>query len=485
MADFLKISVRYLQPLSHGRNERDEPEWPPSPMRLFQALVAAASAKWNERIKLHQALPALCWLESLDLDEIVACDATPSNAPIQSYVPDNTADLCVPGWKRGETNTSPKRTEKVVRSVHLDGDFVHYLFRLPKDGCPDFETIRTAARSITHLGWGIDVVVADAQLISTEDAKNLDGLRWTLSQIGSLSLRVPTVGTLEDLMRRHSDSLNRLSAEGFRPVPPLRRFEVRRYRKLEDIENKPYVAFQILKPDASGNRAFNTPTRTRDVAAWIRHAVADVCKDWPDLATFVHGHGPDSTPNRQKNSNYRFQYLPLPTINSALNRVESIRRVMVVAPVGCQEQIDFIRRRLLGHELVWRGEVVGVLNLLTGRDFVRDRYLGKSAEWCTVTPVILDGFDDHNPLKTEKLLRKALLHAGIIENLDFNDIEMDWQPFGFLAGVDPAKQFARPDKLNGTMLHVRLRFPNPRIGPIAIGAGRYRGFGLMVQSGNL
>jgi CRISPR-associated protein Csb2 len=268
-------------------------------------------------------------------------------------------------------------------------------------------------------------------------------------------------------------------------VPPLRRFEVRRYRKLEDIENKPYVAFQILKPDASGNRAFHTPTRTRDVAAWIRHAVADVCRDWADIATFVHGHGSDSKPNRQKNSNYRFQYLPLPTINSALNRVESIRRVMVVAPVGCQEQIDFIRRRLLGHELIWQGEVVGVLNLLTGKDFVRDRYLGKSAEWCTVTPVILDGFDDHNPLKTEKLLRKALLNAGIVENLDFDDIDMDWQPFGFLAGVDPAKLFVRPDKLNGTMLHVRLRFPNPRIGPIAIGAGRYRGFGLMVQSENL
>jgi CRISPR-associated protein Csb2 len=419
------------------------------------------------------------------LDVIVACDAMASTAPIQSYVPDNTADLCVPGWKRGEANASPKRTEKVVRSVHLDGDFVHYLFRLPEDGCPDFETIRTASRSITHLGWGIDIVVADAQLVSTEDAKNLDGVRWTLSQTGRLCLRVPTVGTLEDLMRRHSDSLNRLSAEGFRPVPPLRRFEVRRYRKLEDIENKPYVAFQILKPDASGNRAFHTPTRTRDVAAWIRHAVADVCRDWADIATFVHGHGSDSKPNRQKNSNYRFQYLPLPTINSALNRVESIRRVMVVAPVGCQEQIDFIRRRLLGHELIWQGEVVGVLNLLTGKDFVRDRYLGKSAEWCTVTPVILDGFDDHNPLKTEKLLRKALLNAGIVENLDFDDIDMDWQPFGFLAGVDPAKLFVRPDKLNGTMLHVRLRFPNPRIGPIAIGAGRYRGFGLMVQSENL
>jgi CRISPR-associated protein Csb2 len=482
MADFLRISVRYLQPLAHGRASGGEPEWPPSPLRLFQAIVASAAAKYNERDQLESTLPALRWLESCPLESIVACNVEVSQAPAQFYVPDNSADLLVPAWKRGEANVTPKRTEKVVRPVHLDGDAVHFDYRLPHNDCPHFDVIRTCARSITHLGWGIDVVVADAKLVNVQDPDNLQGERWRIAQSGGVALRIHTSGTLDDLMRKHNDSLNRLTEEGFHPVPPLRRFEIRRFRRECDDEIRPFCVFQILKPDASGVRAFNASTRTRDVAAWIRHAVADVCQHWSDLSSFVHGHGPSGGSNQLPNSSHRFQYLPLPTINSALNRVESIRRVMVVAPLGFQDRIDFIRRRLLGHELNWQSEVVGVLNLLSGRDYVRDQYLGPSEIWSTVTPVILDGFDDHNAAKTEKLLRKALFNAGLVRRVDFEDIEMDWSPFGFRSGVDSAKQFIRPEKLNGTMLHVRLRFARPKNGPIAIGAGRYRGFGLMVRT---
>lgn len=482
MADFLRISVRYLQPLAHGRTSGGEPEWPPSPLRLFQAVVAAAAAKYNERCQLESTLPALHWLENCPLESIIASSAEVSKVPAQFYVPDNTADLLVPAWKRGETNGTPRRSEKVVRPVHLSGDAVHFDYRLPGGVCPYFAIIKASVRSISHLGWGIDVVVADANLICEDDASSLQGERWGIAQSGGVALRIPTTGTLDDLMRKHIDSLNRLTEDGFHPVPPLRRFDIRRFRRDSDDETRPSCVFQILKPDASGLRAFNPTTRTRDVAAWIRHAVADACKDWDDVASFVHGHAPIGGANQPPNTAYRFQYLPLPTINSALKRVESIRRVMIVAPIGCQDRIDFIRRRLLGHELKWQGEVVGVLNLLSERDYVRDQYIGESATWSTVTPVILDGFDDHNPVKTEKLLRKALFNAKIVRRIDFDDIEMDWSPFGFLSGVDSSKQFVRPEKLNGTMLHVRLRFPRSRRGPIAIGAGRYRGFGLMVRT---
>jgi CRISPR-associated protein Csb2 len=482
MADFLRISVRYLQPLAHGRTSGGEPEWPPSPLRLFQAIVAGAAAKFNERDQLLSTVPALTWLENCPLECIIADSAQVSQSPAQFYVPDNSSESLVPAWKRGETNAIPKRTEKVIRPVHLASNTVHFEYRLPDGICPFFDTIHASVRSITHLGWGIDVVVADANLISEQDAANELGERWRPVQSGGVGLRIPVSGTLHDLMRKHTDSLNRLTEEGFHPVPPLRLFEVRRFRKDNDDESRPFCVFQILKPDTTGLRAFNAATRTRDIAAWIRHAVADVCKDWADLASFVHGHGLTGGANRQANSAYRFQYLPLPTINSALKRVESIRRVMVVAPVGCQDRIDFIRRRLLGHELKWNDEVVGVLNLLTGRDYVRDQYVGPSELWSTVTPVILDGFDDQNPLKTEKLLRKALFNAKLVRRVDFDNIEMDWSPFGFLSGIDSSRQFLRPEKLNGTMLHVRLRFPKPINGPIVIGAGRYRGFGLMART---
>ena len=474
MPDYLRLSVRFLQPISHGRGDGDAPEWPPSPLRVFQALVAAAAAHWNERLALKHAVPALRWLQDQQVPEIVACSGTASIVPTQFYVPDNTAELLVPSWKRGQVDKVPKRTEKVVIPTHLNGEAVHYLFPIKTNNHPHVEVLKSAARSITHLGWGIDMVVAESDFISEADANKLPGERWRVAKSGGVLLRVPKPGTLEDLMRKHNDFLNRLAEDGFKPVPPLREFAVRNYRRITDVEPRPHCVFTILKPDASGNRAFNTAGRTRDIAAWVRHAVAEVCKDWPDIASFVHGHGTDGMKNTSVDSNQRFQYLPLPTINSHLKRVESIRRVMVVAPVGSNDRIEFIRKRLLGHELIWGDEVFGILNLQPGKDWVRDQYTGSATNWSSVTPVILDGFDDKNAAKTQKLIRKTLTNAGI-----GNQVEFEWQQFGFRSGVEPARAFSRPENLNGTMVHVRLRFMHQVRGPIAIGAGRYRGFGLM------
>jgi len=56
------------------------------------------------------------------------------------------------------------------------------------------------------------------------------------------------------------------------------------------------------------------------------------------------------------------------------------------------------------------------------------RYVGESRAWCSVTPVILPGYDDFKalarhdekqPTKAERLLLKCLIHAGIpIESVE-------------------------------------------------------------------
>ena len=479
MNKLLRITVRFLQPLAHGRLQSGEQEWPPSPLRLFQALVAAAAGRWNERVRVESAAPALRWLQQQPIAEIIACAGVPSQAPIQFYVPDNTADLLVAGWKRGESAATPKRSEKVVRPVHLGGDAVHYLFSVADDAMPHFEAIQIAARHITHLGWGVDMAVGDAALTTPADAAHLDGQHWLPAMAGVVNLRVPTSGTFDDVIRKHAEMLNRLGEDGFRPVPPLTAFKFQSFRRDTDAETRPWCLFSILKPDATGNLALNTARRTRDVAAWIRHAVAEICHDWPDVAGFVHGHATTGEKNTAANSSNRFQYLPIPSILmwEGRKKVDAIRRVIISAPPGCEDRIDFIRRRLIGTELIWQGKVVGVLNADPGHmRLVRGQYIDHAQTWSTVTPVILDGFDDHSPAKTRRLLEKALRHAGLP-----NALEIDWQPFGFREGVEPVRHFQRPEKLNGTMVHVRIVFHAPITGPIAIGAGRYRGFGLLAR----
>ena len=197
MTSYLCISVRFLQPYSHGRDENGEPEWPPSPLRAFQAIVAASAGRWNERRRINHAFAALQWLEAQPLPDIVAAVGIASDVRCQFYVPDNTADLIVPAWKRGEITKQAKRTEKVVRPTHLAGEAVHYLYSLPDGQCPHSDILSAAARSITHLGWGIDMVVGDARILSGDQVASLDGHRWQPTPVGGTPLRVPTNGTLE------------------------------------------------------------------------------------------------------------------------------------------------------------------------------------------------------------------------------------------------------------------------------------------------
>src|SRR3954451_23719277 len=103
MQNYLSITVRFLQPMCHARDHRGEPEWPPSPLRLFQALVSASAARWNERIRLEYAAPALRWLERQPAPAIIAAAGRRSRVKYRLYVPDNVGDKVAGTWSRGGT----------------------------------------------------------------------------------------------------------------------------------------------------------------------------------------------------------------------------------------------------------------------------------------------------------------------------------------------------------------------------------------------
>jgi CRISPR-associated protein Csb2 len=496
MPDLLCITVRFLQPYSHGRGDQGVPEWPPSPLRLFQALANSAAARWNERVEITSAAPSLRWLERQGGPIIIAGAGLPSKARYRLYVPDNVADKVAASWSRGrEASIADYRAEKDVQATNLpDGpDAVHYLWPLTR---PDsgFETHKdilfAAARSITHLGWGVDMVAAHASVLSDVEVERLQGERWHPTDDASASgLRVPVDGTLDDLIARHHAFLNRITPEGsFAPVPPLSAFRVVGYRRATEPSHRPFAAFSLLKPDASGNRPFDPVRRTRDVAGMLRSAVSRVAHDqgWPDerINVFIHGKTPDGAhPASGAVSPDRFQYLPLPTINSTLHRVEATRRVLIAAPAGCREPVAWARRAMAGEFLIdEQGQPSALLTILPGSDWVLRQYVGESATWSTVTPVILPGFDDRQAAKAARLLGSALAQAGFSKQL-IDQSEIEWRQVGFRAGVDLASRYLPPKNISqGSRYHVRVRFPHSIRGPFAIGSGRFRGFGVFAVS---
>lgn len=493
MISFLCISIRFLQPYAHCRDENGDPEWPPSPLRLLQALVAASAGRWNERRKLNQAIPPLHWLESLKPPQIITPASRPSTG-FQLYVPDNTADLLVSAWKRGDVTKQTKRTEKAVCPTHLDGEAVHYLYPLTDSGCPHLELLFAAARSITHVGWGIDMAVGDACVLSEEQVGQLPGVRWHPVADGGTPLRVHRSGTLEDLARKHTNFLNRVTDNGFRPVAPLRVFDVVGYRRQDEPLGRPWRVFELRNTDGSH---FRYPHwRLIHIAGMVRHlAVAAMEKDPPEgvaktwVEAYVAGHAEASSDHRQ------FSYLPLPSAGHDYTD-PGVRRVMIAAPVGDDAWLDHVVRRLAGEQLKpLRGdEFAGCEAPLLvpmprqARDGVVRCYTEPANIWHSFTPVILPGHDDHKPEKTRTLIERALRQSGIDQACEF-----EWSAFSRFAksysahkydGQKRPQGYVRPSYLNGlTAVHLTLQFKEnlQMPGPLVIGAGRHCGFGFMAH----
>ena len=224
------LTVNFLDPVPafRGRGDGGEPEWPPSPLRLFQALVCAAAGRWREGPLADYALPALRWLELQREPTIIAPDIQPERTGFRMYVPNNAGDLVTAAWARGngDAKFASLNVEKDVLPTRLlGGDAIHYLWELPgvvPDSVLGFlETLSAATRSITHLGWGVDMVAATGKALPAEGVAELKGHVWRPVPTGGTPLRVPIDGTLKSLRERHGRFLTRLTGDAFSPVPPL------------------------------------------------------------------------------------------------------------------------------------------------------------------------------------------------------------------------------------------------------------------------
>ena len=490
MPTFLCITVRFLQPYCHGRGDGGDPEWPPSPLRLFQAMVASSAGRWNERTKLTSAASALNWLETQTSPEIVAADAGCSDRPYRLYVPDNVADKVAASWSKGrEASIADYRTEKDVCPMRLSGEAVHYLYPLPNGQCPHSDILTAAARNITHLGWGVDVVAGDAGILSGEQVAALDGHRWQPTPVGGTPLRVPTEGTLDDLLRKHEAFLNRLSSDGFKPVPPLKVFRVRGYRRDDEPLQRPCRVFELRSVDGS---RFRYPHRKLvHIAGMVRHLAIEAMKTSPPTArgsdwveTYVAGHATKDEPEHRQLS-----YLPLPSIGHP-HTDPGVRRIMIVAPLGDDAWLDHVTRHLAGRMLEpLRGdEFAGgdpPLLVPVRHDNIARFYTQPANAWASVTPVVLPGHDDHKPEKTRKLIEKALRHSGVDQPCEF-----EWSAFSRFPKSLSAHKYDRDKRPTGyirpnhlldqTAVHLYLCFRDSLKvpGPLMIGSGRHCGLGV-------
>jgi CRISPR-associated protein Csb2 len=524
----LCLTVRFLDAAFHGRGDGDEPEWPPSPLRVFQALVAAAARKNAGKVG-GKARSAFEWLEGQTESPIVIAPSTVEGSGYRLSVPNNAMDIVARAWSRGndsnsgDANPATHRTMKSVRPTLLASDATHYVWQLQDEVSDEIrdhmQLLSEAAANVVALGWGLDLVVGHGALLSDADVEQLAGEQWLPCEgTGGRGLRIPVRGTLEDVLKHHQQFLKRLGEDGFVPPPPLSKYKSIEYRRAIDPPTRPFAAFALLRLDASGFRAFDTVRRGLTVAGMMRSTVktAAARSGWTEtrIASFVLGHGESNVGGGHTAVGpRRFAYYPLPSIESRNERGDStagsIRRVIVSTLAGeCKEEIAWAQRAVSGQEL--RNEntkqPVALLSLIPSNEKVVRCYTRSAAVWATVTPMVLPGYDDpkHYRRRMEQeigaeeqrellgrldaridgLLRKAIAQAGFSEALASN-AELDWRKVGFWRGSELADRYGVPDHLKQfPRYHVKIRWRGPKFdavkiqGPICLGGGRFYGLGL-------
>jgi len=488
----LALRVQLFEGRYHGQPIS---EWPPSPARLFQALLAAAgtSQEWEG---------ALTWLEGLPPPSIAAPRARRGQS-VKFWVPNNDLDAVGGDPDR----IAELRTAKIV-SPRLFDNRVPLVYLWSFDGSRDEEGARAAklcelALGLYQLGRGCDPAFARAEIIDEEQRQQLleahpgqlfqptPGARGSSSNLPS-----PEPGSLASLRRRYAAFLARFSTviRGKKRLqlfaqPPKPRFAQVPYespplRMLFEIKNAEDANCYATTPLC---KALVLTEALRDAAAERLRAALPECSGEIDQALI--GRRVEGRPRLP--AEQRARLIVLPSIGHR-HVDRGIRRLLVeiprAAPIPAEDLLwAFSGLRLVGPAgtkiLVLRSDEQSML-----------RHYGLNSDesyrtWRSVTPLALVAAGRGRKAKkeagakglltqaqAERAIRAALRHAGVQGRI--SSLRLQREPFEGKGAR--AESFAPGARFPARSLwHTELVFAEGLPGPLVLGDGRFLGLGLL------
>ncbi len=479
----LLISVRFHDGRYHGH-----PDWPPSPARLFQALVAAA-AQGNTLAECDRR--AFAWLEALEPPVI----ATPPMRPGQffkNFVPNNDLDAVGGDPRRVGEIRDGKRIRPILFDVETPLLYV-WAFAETPGARETAQHLQAIAERLYQLGRGVDMAWASGEILDDNDAESrLAAHGGVLHRPGGggAPLKVPFKGSLESLIERHEKTRgrfqtrdeskptkgepNRVVASQIFVQPPRPRFQQVGYdsppvRLLFDLIGK--------TPAWRLDRIVALTERVRDTAA--QRLKAKLPKEADKIHNVIIGRRDADEADKAG----RVRITPLPSVGHQFAD-HAIRRVLVEIPPNCPLRAD---------DLAWAfgvplivsddGEILCELAPASDRGML-DRYgVGVAAAarvWRTVTPAALNWQTAGRRAEVEcgagSAAIQALRHAGVTERPEA--VRVQREPFE--AKGTRAEDFAPGTRFGPERLwHVEVTFARAMRGPLIFGDGRYLGLGLI------
>lgn len=515
------LGIRYLNGWAMTAADgakREIPEWPPHPDRVFMALAAA----WFETGQNVAEGEALRWLEALPAPGIEASGAERrlapnSNRPPKSFVPVNDTAR---GRKIPESSNLSKLKDAGLALLpeHRGRQEKGFPVALPHRDCAYLvwhdvdpgshrEALANLARKVTHIGHS-------ASFTQVWLERQPPSPNWVPVQgVATRRLRVFGPGRLAYLeecanyaaVLAHAELTSCIESEKGKAKKALQIQLAARFGDRVPVSRRPEPGFWSgydRPPSAtkeptphsvfdsaltvlrlSGHRLSLSATLTLTEA--LRGAVQKFCPE--PIPEWVSGHTPDGSPSGTPH----LALIPLPFVGAqhADGRILGAALVFPrdVDPQEAARCLEPLLRESLGEPRaikLYDGQWLECSAAIEQREsppwnLRAEAWTRASRMWASVTPVGLDRhFDGRDKWdKAAESVKDGCERIGLPRPR-----EVLLHPVSLVEGVPHAREFAHiKRKSDGGRIHqshVVLVFDEPVSGPVLIGAGRYRGYGL-------
>jgi CRISPR-associated protein Csb2 len=511
------LGVRYLNgwAMAMHPSDRERAEWPPHPDRVFMALAAAHFE--SDGGDAERA--ALTWLQSLP-PPAMAVGQADQRGIVTSFVPVNDTEIS----RRGNENARlagidkitdlrkakaaglallPEHRTRQARAfpvaipvyepefIMRDGAGMPRVYLIWEAATPsesDHRALESLCRKVTSVGHSASFV--QAWIESSPPAPTLvpiDGVaarHW---------LRVPGAGRLDHLVSRYEAGLRPAASlwQGY-GAPEAATME-------QERPSSRFDADLLILGRVEGPRL--GPESSLMLTEALRGVVMSRCPVQPPPA-WISGHAPDGSPSQDPH----LAFIALPDVGHS-HAEGRLLGVAIAVPRGVRADEQIHLGAVLFETTTGEAKAIelrtraGVWKVQLGDEDPRIAMRPEtwtaspagSTVWATATPVVFDRHAKETWRANDPPRVRAEKHAaywaeieGMIaracENVGLpRPAEVAATPASVFRGAPSAGQMPRMlrnDRTQRRQTHALIRFDQPVIGPVLLGAGRYRGYGL-------
>jgi CRISPR-associated protein Csb2 len=522
----LVLGIRYLNGFvtASEPDVRERVEWPPHPARVFMALAAAYFQTGMEPAERN----ALRWLQGDDGGPrgapAIRASETLGRAVVDHFVPVNDEAI----WRKKDEKKKPPpplqsapgiiraRQPRTFARAWLDEEAVYLVWQ--DADAPDGVrgALETLCAKVTRLGHSSSLV----QMWLGEPAE-VGEANWVPDDNrAEIRLRVAGQGTLEYLERRYNrEGIDRFTGllvaaadssqkaqreakkrlkEEFNDEPPARLWpEISVYQgyarqgirhstpAISGSVFSPHLLIFALEPKQGPYRQLDLLCVLALAQRW-REALLSHCSDVPEhMRQVISGHNRDGAPL----AGPHLAFVPLAFVGHP-HADGHLLGMGIAFPEGLAADdkqhvlkvAGRVRELTLGRLGVWRiYRDTSARPPWNMQPEAWTAYPDGAKYWSTVTPI---AFDRHSKAKGRGEFQRdvAEMIAGACESMGLSrPRDVIVTTVSVHVGVPPAHVFSRlrrKDDSERRHAHSILVFDQPVRGPILLGAGRYRGYGL-------